>query len=133
MAKRIFVSRSRWGSARTISNAQRLEQLAVARGFLPVHPEAFSLPAQARIFRAARIVLGEDGSGLHNVMFAEPGCVLGVISVLDRINLWHMAICQHLGHKLCYVPAGPAADGARTVDEAAFHGMIDVLDAAAGG
>jgi capsular polysaccharide biosynthesis protein len=130
-AQRIFVSRKGWGTVRTIANAQRLEEIAVERGFVPIRPEAFSMPAQARIFQAARVVLGEDGSGLHNVMFGEPGCVLGVISVFDRINLWHMAICQHLGHKLCYIAARKASDGVRAVDEAAYHGMIDLLDAAA--
>jgi capsular polysaccharide biosynthesis protein len=112
-AVRIFISRKGWRNARAISNAEQLEEIAVCRGFVVVRPEEFSLAAQARIFRQARVVLGEDGSGLHNIIFSEPGCLLGVVSVPDRLNLWHMAICQHLGHRLCYVATEIGDDGIR--------------------
>jgi hypothetical protein len=131
-ATRIFVSRKGLHSTRAIHNADRLEEIAVERGFVSVRPEEFSVPAQARIFRQARIVLGEDGSGLHNIMFGEPGCVLGVVSVPDRINLWHMAICQNLNHQICYIAAHIGADSVRTVNEGDYNKMIDTLfDAAA--
>ncbi|MGC4106921.1 MAG: glycosyltransferase 61 family protein [Thermomicrobiales bacterium] len=84
----------------------------MARGYTAVRPETLSLPAQARLFRAARIVLGEDGSGLHNIIFSEPGCALGVISVPDRINLWHLGLCQAMRHRISYVGAEIAPDGA---------------------
>jgi Glycosyltransferase 61 len=126
-ATRVFVSRKAWASARTIHNADRLEEIAVARGFVSVRPEEFSLPAQARIFREARVILGEDGSGLHNIMFSEPGSLLGVVSVPDRINLWHMAICQMLGHSLCYIGAQIDESGVRIVDESVYKSMIDLL------
>jgi capsular polysaccharide biosynthesis protein len=129
-AARIFISRKGWGSARIIGNADRLEEIALDRGFIAVRPEEFSVPAQARIFRQARVVLGEDGSGLHNIIFSEPGCLLGVVAVPDRINLWHMAICQHLGHRLCYAAAQIEEGGGRMVDETVYNQMIDrLLDA----
>jgi hypothetical protein len=128
---RIYISRRSWGTRRTIANSDRLEALAVARGYTAVQPERLSLPAQARLFREARIVLGEDGSGLHNIIFSEPGCALGVVSVPDRINLWHMGICRTMGHRLSYVGANIAADGERTVDEAEFHAMLDRLESMA--
>jgi hypothetical protein len=126
-AERIFVSRRRWGTARPIGNATRLEEIAVNRGFVSVRPEEFSLPAQARIFNQARIVVGEDGSALHNIIFSDPGCGLGVISVPERSNLWHMAICQNLNHHLCYIGARIGDDGTPSVNGDTYNAMIDLL------
>lgn len=126
----LFVSRRGWPSARTIANAERLEEIAMERGFAVVHPEEFSLAAQARIFRDARIVIGEDGSGLHNIMFSEPGALLGVISFRERVNFWHLSICQELGHRLCYIAATDRA-GVNVVDESGYNRMIDLLADAA--
>jgi hypothetical protein len=42
---------------------------------------------------------------LHNIVFAEEGCVLGVIGVPERVNLWHLGICEALGHKAAYTQA----------------------------
>jgi capsular polysaccharide biosynthesis protein len=131
LGERIFVSRKYWGGDRTIINAECLETIAVSRGYDVVRPEEFELPAQARIFQRARLVVGEDGSGLHNIMFAEPGCVLGVIGVPDRINLWHMGICQTLGHRVAYIHAEIDENGVRRVDEAKFASLLDEIQHAA--
>ena len=125
---KIYVSRKSWGSSRTISNADHLEQIATKRGYTIIHPEKFSVTAQAKIFQQARIILGEDGSGLHNIIFSDPGCVLGVVGTHDRINLWHMGICQQLGHKLAYELSSLDREGHRKIDEDKFHSMIDLLE-----
>jgi hypothetical protein len=130
-AARIFVTRHGWTSNRAVANIDRLEELAAARGYVAVEPSTFAVPAQARIFRQARIVIGEDGSALHNIVFAEPGCVLGVINTSSRPNLWHLGICEVLGHRLSYLTASPGADGREIADEAAFAALIDRLEAIA--
>ena len=122
MRRTSFVSRKGLTDVRTIPNADRLEDLAVARGFVSIRPEQFSLPAQARIFNRARCVLGEDGSGLHNIIFAEPGCVLGLVHAREP-NLWHIAICQQLGHFLGSLAVGD--DGMRPEREAEYNALID--------
>jgi hypothetical protein len=135
-AERVFVSRqgwaSSWGEARAIGNAERLEALCAARGYSVVHPQRHGIPAQARAFAAARVVVGEDGSGLHNVLFSGAGAALGVISTPERLNLWHAAICEELGHQLGFIVSTPRGENAqRMVDEAKFCDWLDRLEAAA--
>ena len=126
-ASQIFVSRKSWGSSRAIENASRLEEIAAKRGFTIVHPEEYSLPGQARIFNRARAILGEDGSGLHNIIFSEPGCRLGVVSIPERVNLWHLGICEQLEHSIAYIVTESNTHGARLADETAFNQLIDVI------
>ena len=126
---RIFISRREWGSSqRTIANSARLEEIAVARGYKVFLPEQFSIPVQARVMRRARIIVGEDGSGLHNIIFSEPGAVLGVISVPDRINLWHVGICRGMGHHLSCIGSDVSEDGARVVNQTAYTAFLDELE-----
>jgi hypothetical protein len=127
-APRIFVSRRNWGARRAISNIGRLEEIAAERGYVVIRPEEYSIPAQAKIMRSARIVVGEDGSGLHNIIFAEPECTLGVISVPDRVNLWHLAMCQAMGHRMSYVAADILPDGMRVVGETQYMAFLDKLE-----
>jgi len=127
-APRVFISRRGWGTQRVISNLARLEEMAVDRGYVLIHPEDYPIPAQAQIMRSARIVLGEDGSGLHNIVFADSGCVLGVISMPDRPNLWHMAISQAMGHRISYVGADLHPGGIRIVEEASYSAFLDRLE-----
>ncbi len=127
-AERIFVSRKAWGSSRVIENALELEDICRRRGYTVVRPEEFSLPAQARLFNQARIVVGEDGSGLHNIIFCEPGCHLGVASVPDRFNLWHMSFAKALGHFVSYTSAQINPDGKKNINANEFTAMLDQLE-----
>jgi capsular polysaccharide biosynthesis protein len=54
--------------------------------------------------QAARIVVGEDGSALHNVAFAESGLTLGVLTTPERDNLYHLTLCQIKDHRLAFCP-----------------------------
>lgn len=100
--ERIFVSRRHWQSERAIDYYEELEALVADLGFVVVYPETLSLAEQALLFSKARIVVGEDGSALHNVIFSAPGTRLGVLMHAERSNLWHAGICDLLGHQIAY-------------------------------
>ena len=94
-AEKIFISREDWGNRRRqIANIVEIQNIAVANGYTILLPERYSPLEQATIFRRARAIIGEDGSALHNIIFAEPACILGVIGVPDRLNLWHFGLCR---------------------------------------
>jgi hypothetical protein len=99
--ERLYVSRGRWKAGRALGNHQEVEAFMRGRGYSVVHPEELSLAAQREIFTRARRVVGEDGSGLHNVVFAAPGLHLTVID-LHRTNIFHASIAnakhQHVTH-----------------------------------
>jgi hypothetical protein len=48
--------------------------------------------------------------------------------VPDRINLWHMAICQAMGHRLSYIAADIDPNGGRVVGEAGYVAFLDRLE-----
>jgi capsular polysaccharide biosynthesis protein len=128
-SQKIYVSRRGWpDKRRSIENIDEVERLAVDLGYEVVLPETYSVAQQAAIFRHARAILGEDGSALHNIIFAEPGCVLGVIGVPERLNLWHLGICEAMGHRVAYTQARLDEKGQRVVQLAEISEMISAIE-----
>ena len=68
---RLFVSRALTRSERNLGNRAVIEQLARAAGLEIVHPETLSPQDQIALFRGARQVVGEYGSGLHATIFGS--------------------------------------------------------------
>lgn len=110
--EKLFISRRKWSGARGLSNYDELEQLMLSLGFEIYNPEQFSLQDQAHHFSHARVIVGEDGSGLHSILFSDPGAVLGVLMQEGRSNLWHAGICEAMGHSLAYYKINLHANGA---------------------
>ncbi len=69
--QRLFASRSAFLSDRNLANREKIEALAVSAGFAIVHPERLSVAEQITLFRSARQVIGEYGSGLHNSIYGS--------------------------------------------------------------
>ena len=65
------MSRARIRSERNLGNRAAIEALARSAGFEIVHPETLSLQDQGRLFRGARQVVGEYGSGLHGTIYGS--------------------------------------------------------------
>lgn len=112
--RRLFISRQKLDigrqSTRLIRNIANLESKAVAAGFEAVYPETLTFAEQRKIFSEADVVLGEDGSGLHNVIFCRPGARLGVIAT-DRKNTLHAMIANTCGLHVTYISASAVDDG----------------------
>ena len=68
-SRRLFISRAQYPSERSCENRDQIEYLAQAAGFEIICPETFRLERQITLFREARQVIGEYGSGLHNSIF----------------------------------------------------------------
>jgi capsular polysaccharide biosynthesis protein len=67
--RRLFVSRAGVESERLLDNRMALEAKAKDCGFETVRPEVLSIESQIALFREARQVIGEYGSGLHSTIF----------------------------------------------------------------
>lgn len=100
--ERLYLSRRNWGGQRGFSNYDAVEIMMKSHGFSVYYPEQFSLEEQAHTISNARVVIGEDGSALHSLLFAHPGAILGVLMLPDRLNLWHAGICDTMGHRIAY-------------------------------
>lgn len=96
--EKIFVDRLGVNHPRTLSNAPELATRLALEGFAVVHPEALNLDEEIDLFSNARIVVGQQGSGLMNVCFSPPGChvveILPDHYVYDHYRWW-AALCGH--------------------------------------
>lgn len=99
----LYVSRVKWGS-RTLSNANEVEGWVRSYGFRVVHPETMTFEEQIAVFGSARVIIGEDGSGMHNSVFAEHNVYLGIIS-MGRTNLYHASIANARRQSVSYLSA----------------------------
>lgn len=89
------------GSRRTLSNAAELSVLLEARGFRTVEPATMSFAEQVAVFNNARLIVGEDSSALHNIIYSS-NASLHVLNGDSRVNYLHLSICRLLGHDCSY-------------------------------
>lgn len=71
---KIYVARRGNAGNRQLLSRIPLERAALDAGYTVLLPEEWSFPQQARLFSGATHIAGEYGSGLHNAIFAPPGC-----------------------------------------------------------
>jgi len=84
----IYVTRRRFSQragrpVRTIANAAESEALAASMGFDIVAPEELNWRDQVTSFSQARVVVGEHGSAMKNLLFAPRGAVAVAIDILN--------------------------------------------------
>ncbi|EGF93568.1 hypothetical protein ABI_20080 [Asticcacaulis biprosthecium C19] len=128
VGEKIFFSRRKLAhsSRRSVVNIYAVEAEAARRGYHIVAPESLSVAQQIELMKTARIVVGEDGSALHNIVFAPKGAGLGVLNLPGRDNLWHLGLCQMLGHKAAYLDL--PADPEWPLDLGRFNQLLDALE-----
>ncbi len=101
---RIFLSRAGWSggaaATRRIVNGAEIAELLTALGFVTVHPETMTWPEQVALFAGARVVVGEHGSAMKNLLFAPP--TTAVIN-LHFLNMTQTGIAALRGHRMMYL------------------------------
>ena len=84
----LFVTRGEFARAagrpvRVLANADDVEALATSMGFTSITPERLSWREQVAVFSKERIVVGEHGSAMKNLLFAPEGAIAVVINYLN--------------------------------------------------
>lgn len=122
---KIFISREKVSTSkeREIHNIDQIQNISEQNGYTIIHPQDLSLFEQARLFNHAEFIVGEDGSGLHSVIFSRKKLRLIVLMSPNRMNLWHAGICEILGHQICYIEAQNIEDQS-LIDEKYFKKML---------
>ena len=83
LTRRNFAQRSH-SKVRLLSNASEAEALAVSLGFELVSPEELTWRKQVELFAQARVVVGEHGSAMKNLLFAPCNTIAVVINYLNH-------------------------------------------------
>jgi capsular polysaccharide biosynthesis protein len=109
---RLFLSRRAIGGGHGIRNLDAVESLMDRLGFTRISPETLTFGQQVAALRAARIVVGEYGSAMHNTVFCRPGTT---VVCLNWINGYQSQIATLMGLTQGYIlPAdGQPRDTAR--------------------
>jgi capsular polysaccharide biosynthesis protein len=93
------------------------------RGFTVVHPEDHHYRKQFEMFRQADIVVGEDGSAMHNAGFCRKDTPLVVWSRADKVNWWHGPVSLAADLPLTYLHS-------RTGETGSYEAPVaDILNA----
>ncbi len=77
------------GVWRIFEQREAMEEMAAARGFEIVRPETLGFPEQVELFRSAECILGENGSGMHAAVFADPDTIIATVGAwnLHQLNI----------------------------------------------
>ena len=125
LPSKIFISREKVSTSkeREIHNIDQIQNISEQNGYTIIHPQDLSLFEQARLFNHAEFIIGEDGSGLHSVIFSRKKLQLIVLMSPNRMNLWHAGICEILGHQICYIEA-QNIENQSLINEKSFKKML---------
>ncbi len=134
--QRIFLSRSRAPQTRALLNRVRVEEIAVAAGLELVYPEAMPLRDQVKLFRSAKMIVGEYGSALHGSLFSLPGTtVCALRGSLPHPGFIQSGFGQALEQPTGYVfgaPVDESGDGRFFISETHFAECLRTLLTATG-
>ena len=115
--ERIYLSRAGFPSGRRMENEADLETLLREEfGFAIVRPHELSLREQLHVMSQAKIVVGQFGAALWNMVFAPAGAVLVEISSSNYATNEYLYLSHLMSHRFIRVMTqkeGTAYDGAR--------------------
>lgn len=105
---KVYVSRSGIAKrSRLLWNCDEVEQIFRASGFQILHPQNLPLPEQIDIFSKARVLAGEEGSGLHSSVFAPDSCKVIIMKSASNGSTIQQALCDRSGQKTQYLIGAP--------------------------
>lgn len=105
----VFVRRT--SSIRNVLNEDELNDFLARQGWPVVAPETLSFDDQVRLFHRARLVVGPTGAALANLLFARPGCRVGVMMPTHACTpyfYWHN-LARTRGVRIEYILCQPEA------------------------
>ena len=102
--RKLYISRK--GSPyRNIINEEEVEQLMLSNGFEIVFPEKLSFIAQLKLFSQTKVVIGQSGAGMANLLFVPKDCKILLFMSDDKqtnLHIFH-AFCDALGLTMQYL------------------------------
>lgn len=104
--EKVYFSRERWrfgDQTRNFANRKDMGVLLGRLGFIPVHVEDYSVAELTILLSNAKMIVGEDGSALHNVVLSPNSCSIVAVTPNARMNLWHGSLCAAMGHRIAFV------------------------------
>jgi capsular polysaccharide biosynthesis protein len=102
-SKKIYIKRN--SHYRNVTNAEEVEEMLVAKGFVVVEPEKLSFIEQVELFSSAEVVVGATGASFANLIFCKPETKI-IILISDYKNMiygYWQNMASAVGNKVTYV------------------------------
>jgi capsular polysaccharide biosynthesis protein len=91
----IYVSRK--NQSRYSKIDEKIEKILIKAGFFILRPEEFTLQQQVYFFNNSKLVIGNHGAGLANLVFCKKGTQVIELAVIEiQINDWMKNLSQIL-------------------------------------
>ena len=105
----LFIRRN--SGARNVLNQPELDALVAQQGWTVVAPETLTFDEQVRLFHRARMVVGPTGAAMANLIFARPGCRIGVMMSTHPATpyFYWQRLAEGLGVEVEYILCEPEA------------------------
>lgn len=125
--RNIYISRRKTPNRMLLNEDDVISKLT-AMEFTVAYPQEMSFIEQACLFRSAKLIVAPSGSGLNNIIFADPGTPIQVIQTENYD--WGMAIgpLMQMGYKLQFIKGIPHASDNKK--DANFTVDLNELEAA---
>ncbi|WP_162239597.1 glycosyltransferase 61 family protein [Methylobacterium sp. Leaf87] len=117
--------------ARSIANEEQVLELVEAMGFTVLSPEELAWHDQISIFSRARVIAGEDGSGLHNAIFSSAETAVVCLNPVNQVQVSIAALRGQNITVLCSSNAGGPETG-REIDLDRLHRALQIAKNSAG-
>ena len=98
----VYVSRQNQGPKRKMINEDALVAALEGIGYRAARPERLSLDDQIGLFASAAAVIGPHGSGLANIGFCRPGCLVVDLLLSSVPDPWICRLSAVLGQSYAY-------------------------------
>lgn len=105
----LFIRRNSGG--RNVLNQPELDDFVASKGWRVIAPEKLTFDEQVRVFHRARMVIGPTGAAMANLIFARPGCRMGIMMSTHPATpyfYWHN-LADSLGVSVEYILCEPEA------------------------
>lgn len=105
----LFIRRN--SGSRNVLNQAELDEFVASKGWHVIAPETLTFDEQVRVFHRARMVVGPTGAAMANLMFARPGCRVGIMMSTHPATpyfYWHN-LADSLGAQVEYILCEPEA------------------------
>lgn len=100
--RKIFISRKNTQAVR-LKNEEEIRAIFAEHGFEIVYTEEMSFRQQVECFGQAKCVIAASGAALTNIIFCQPGALIGCIIPSDHRFYMYSTISYLLGLKSCFL------------------------------
>ena len=103
--RKLFISR-KLGTYRHLLNTNAIEKFLIEQGFEIVYAEHLSFANQVTLFSQAKIIVGQEGAGMANLIFAPRDCkILILIDHHPQIDYYEFSmLAQAVNIELLFLP-----------------------------